>query len=117
MGSAGTGNFGDYKQTSAQSGTRCDASLDVDLEDVATMPYFVATSAVPKAGTAVRVRAAPVNKRLVVEEVPTGQVIGTLPTIYNYLLICIGKGYQYEGTVSASGLRPIPSIDVHLDSV
>lgn len=116
MGSTGTGNFGDYK-TSAQSGTRCDASLDTDLEDVATMPYFVGTHSVPKAGTAVRVKATLYNQRLVVEEVPTGQIIGALPTSYNYLLLCIGKGYQYEGTVSASARTPIPVIDVHLDPV
>lgn len=117
MGSSGTGNFGDYRQTGGQSGTRCDASLDAELEDVATMPYFVGTNAVPKAGAAVRVREDVLNKRLVVEDVGTGQVIGNLPTSYNYLLLCIGKGYRYEGTVSASGLRPVPSIDVHLDSV
>jgi hypothetical protein len=117
MGSSGTGNFGDYKQTGGQSGTRCDASIDADLEDVATMPYFVGARAVPTPGTAVRVKADVLNKRLVVEEVRTAQVIGNLPTTYNYLLLCIGKGYQYEGTISASGLRPVPSIDVHLDSV
>jgi hypothetical protein len=116
MGSTGTGNFGDYK-TGAQSGTRCDASLDTDLEDVSTMPYFAATGAVPVPGTAVRLRSTPVNQRLVVEEVPTNQIIGALPTSYNYLLLCIGKGYQYAGTISASGLVPIPSIDIHLDSV
>ena len=113
MGSSGTGNFGDYKPT----GTRCDESIDTELEDVATMPFYNPTKKLPTSGVAVRVRADPFDGRLVVEDVASGLALGNLPTSYNYLILCIKKGYRYEGTVSAASPRPVPTIDVHLDSI
>lgn len=114
MGSTGTGNFGDYRPSGA---TRCDQPIDAELEDVAQSEYVTSMKAVPKVGALVRLRPTLSNGRIVAEDSQTAKVIGSLPTRYNYLLLCLTKGYGYEGSVSASATRPLHAVDVHLDPI
>ena len=114
MGSTGQNTFGDY----AQSGTtKCDDSIDSQLEDVGRSAYFTAVKALPKKGTAVRLRPQVQSGRLVVEETGAGRAVGNLPTRFHYLLLCIQKGYSYEGEVTLSRAGKVPIVEVHLDPV
>ena len=115
MGSTGTGKFGDYQPGSA---TRCDQAIDSDLEDVATSEHYVSyrlhparrydraatEDAYERSSSSLRTRNG--NR--------SGQSSDSVP---DYLLLCLRKGYQYEGTVSASSVRPVHQIDVHLDPI
>jgi hypothetical protein len=114
MGSSGNNTFGNY----APSGTtKCDDTLDAELEDVARHEYYKKHSRVPPKSTLVRVRKGQLAGRLVVEEVATSDVIGNLPTRLNYLALCQEKDYEYKGEVTASRNGKTPTVEVHLDPV
>jgi hypothetical protein len=83
MGSSGSDTFGNY----APSGTtKCDQSVDSDLEDVARHEFYAKRGVVPAPSTAVRLAKGTVAGRLVVEDTATGLAIGSLPTRWHYLL-------------------------------
>jgi hypothetical protein len=114
MGSSGSDTFGNY----APSGTtKCDQSVDSDLEDVARHEFYAKRGVVPAPSTAVRLAKGTVAGRLVVEDTATGLAIGSLPTRWHYLLLCQEKGYVYEGEVTASRSGSVPVVEVHLDPV
>lgn len=129
MGSSGSGRFGDYHVNSTMrtgsSGTQggsesaeeisCPEEIDaIKLEDVATSEYYKAHRGIPLVGDAVHLRQKLYNGRLVVELFATGEIIGNLPTRYNFIRRCFESGLDYEGDILSSGLSPIPFIVVNL---
>lgn len=115
MGSSGSGRLTDYSRfRGAVRGVtggedfinKCDRAVATVLEDVETCDYFKKNGKVPLKGTYVKIA---LKTRLVVLD-KNGDVIGHIPTEYNYLLECLNDGYQYEGEVSGSFDTPIPSV-------
>lgn len=128
MGSAGSGSFGTYRignglggdgPTSGGKGgneVECPQIIEnIRLEDVATSDYYLNHQILPGVGSEVQLRDAVHFGRLVVETVGH-EVIGNLPTNYNYLLNCIKKGFHYSGYVVSSGDVPIPYVVVTLNA-
>ena len=117
MGSTGTGHLTDYsgykKAVVGETGGKdivyiCNKAVATSLEDVATSDYFKKHGTVPPKGTPVIITS---TSRIVAVD-DKGDVIGNLPTEYNYLLGCIEEGYQYEGEVIDSFTSPLPSTSI-----
>lgn len=115
MGSTGSGRLSDYTRfRGAVKGVtggedlinKCDRAMATVLEDVETCDYYKKNGHVPAKGTYVKIA---LQTRLVAVD-EKGDVIGHLPTEYNYLLECLNDGYQYEGEVSGSFETPVPSV-------
>lgn len=115
MGSTGSGRLSDYSRFGgAVKGVtggedlinKCDRAVATALEDVETCDYYKKYGKVPAKGTYVRID----KKMRLVAVDENSDVIGHLPTEYNYLLECINDGYQYEGEVSGSFDTPVPSV-------
>ena len=134
MGSSGSGRFGNYRIGNGQTvggannvsggagGGLGGGGIEIDcptvienirLEDVATSEYFLRHQSLPNPGEPVELNSIPHNGRLVVTNTLTKEVLGNLPTQYNYLINCI-KNVRYDGTIIASGMRPIPFVVVTL---
>jgi len=132
MGSTGSGKFGTYRggngDTSDGSGSsggssggtgeiNCPSEIGrIRLEDVATSEYYIKNESLPASGNDVVLNERIFKGRLVVSDVSTGDVIGNLPTQYNFLINCIKKGMSYSGTVDLSGERPVPFVVVTLNA-
>ncbi len=115
MGSTGSGRLSDYSRFGgAVKGVtggedlinKCDRAVATALEEVETCDYYKKKENIHEKNTYVKIG---FKARLVAlnEE---GDVIGYLPTEYNYLLGCLSDGYQYEGEVSGSFDTPVPSV-------
>lgn len=132
MGSAGSGKFGTYRfgtgQPANDTGNKggdvgigsgigeieCPSVIEnIRLEDVATSEYYVNHQSLPSSGNPIELNNAIYKGRLVVNT-STGEVVGNMPTQYNYLINCVKKGMHYTGTVVASGLTPVPFMVVTL---
>ena len=132
MGTQGTGKFPDYsggeagaarkkgKGAGARSSRtpgrdRCELEISgVALEEVASEEYFTNHRRVPRVGTQVDVRRTLVGSRIAVETSGGGEVVGYLPTEYNYLRQCMSRGFVYSGTVETSSSAPLPRVSVDL---
>jgi hypothetical protein len=122
MGSSGTGRLSDYsgkkKQNDGGGGSggeedRCGKAFHASLEEVERCDYFRAQAGPPTQGTVVTVT---FDKRpAIVSE--SGELIGYLPTSFNYLRNCLKRGYAYAGLVSSSRTRPIVSVSVDIAPV
>ncbi len=119
MGSTGTGRLSDYSGTKAEKGggpggrsgeDKCDQPILATLEDVERCSYYGLHHALPKVGLDV---VAGLAKRI---EVTTagGEVIGYLPTKFNYLAGCIKSGAHYAGKVTLSLAKPVVQVQVQL---
>lgn len=117
MGSSGPGHLSDYSNyknsVAGVTGGKdtvymCNKAVLTNLEDVATSDYYKKHGTVPPKGTPVTITS---TSRIVAVD-DNGDVIGNLPTEYNYLLGCIEEGYQYEGEVSDSFTTPLPSVSI-----
>ena len=116
MGSSGSGNFTDYSNNSSSSKKQggssgediCERAFSTSLEDVDRSEYYVNYSTLPSAGTPIKIT---LNKRLqaVTEK---NEVIGNLPTSYNYLANCMKNGFNYGGQVISSKTKPIATIQI-----
>lgn len=115
MGSTGSGRLSDYSRfSSAVKGVtggedlinKCERAVATVLENVETCDYYKKRGAIPVKGTPVKIA---FKTRLVALD-DNGDVIGYLPTEFNYLLECLNDGYQYEGVVSGSFDTPLPSV-------
>jgi hypothetical protein len=125
MGSTSSGKFNDYPPSGEKKGgsggsqggaasDRCAEDLsNVQLDEVGRSAYFLAHSALPNAGTAISLRGTLLGPRLSVDT-QGGESIGLLPTEYNYLVVCMKKGFTYSGDVTTSSQKPIPSVRVNL---
>jgi hypothetical protein len=133
MGSVGTDRFSDYPGSSGGrpdtgkkgggggggggegGGDQCELAIaDLALEEVATSEYFTSHSRVPRVGTQVRLRKKLVGSRIAVEISKSGEVLGLVPTEYNYLRQCMSRGFEYTGTVVSSSTGPLPEVSVDL---
>jgi hypothetical protein len=137
MGTTGTGRFGDYpgSQGSGSGGIKggskggggrsggegedqCSKAMDtITLEEVAICSYYKARKDVPTVGTNVFLRKELEGGRLAIET-RSKEVIGFLPTKFNFLLRCMEEGYNYSGKVisSRSGNLPLVKIELALRS-
>lgn len=129
MGSTSSGKFKDYppsREKGAGGGgggtggaggeDQCSRALsNVGLEEVGRSAYFEANRGVPAAGTAVLLRSTLVGPRLSVDTTD-GQSIGFLPTAYNYLAVCMKKGFAYSGEVTSSSGGSTPAVRVNLQA-
>ena len=115
MGSTGSGRLSDYSRfRGAVKGVtggedlinKCDRAVATVLEDVETCDYFKKNGKIPEKGTYVKIA---LKTRLVALD-ENGDVIGYLPTEFNYLLECLNDSYQYEGEVSGSFNNPVHSV-------
>lgn len=127
MGSSGTHTFTDYPGSSGgrpdgKGGgggrgktDKCDMTLtDLSLEEVALSAYFTAHKKPPPENTKIRIRGKLVDGRVAVETESDGEVIGYVPTAYNYLRQCISQGWTYMGNVSSSSSSKVPKVQVNL---
>lgn len=129
MGSAGFGTFGNYhigdpkdsNQGNGSSsggngigGAQREKTDYINLEDVPILDYFLNNNNVPSALEPVFLSDQIHNGRLVVISSVTLEIIGNVPTKYNYLLNDIKMGINYIGEVRSSGLSPIPFVVVSL---
>ena len=129
MGSTGTGRFSDYPGSSEGSGSgaggggsqgggkssdKCESAIgELPLEEVATCEYFEKSKDVPSVGTEVKLKEELVGGRLAVVT-NSKEVVGFLPTKYNYLLKCIKKGFTYVGVVLSSNSGELPTVKIDL---
>lgn len=111
MGSSGSGTLGNYQPPESE---KCDESINTGLEEVAREEYFSNHGGLPPVGTNVRLRAGPIKGRLVVETSKKPESLGLIPTSFNYLVLCLKKGYTYEGEVTESRGKRSPVIIVSL---
>jgi hypothetical protein len=115
MGSSGSGRISDYpgssprgKPTGSGGGggggpqDRCARAFNAELEDVEHSGYYRAHKSVPPIGTQLDIAIA---KRLVARTT-NGEVVGNLPTSFNYLAACLKQGWAYVGTVQAANNGP-----------
>lgn len=86
----------------------------IRLEDVALSEYYQNNKAVPPVGSEVELDSIVNHGRLAVKLSSTEEVLGNMPTEYNYLLTCLQSGMYYSGTVVSSGEIPIPYVVVTL---
>lgn len=140
MGSAGSGRFGTYRVGNGKEingsvtgiGERGSGSggigggtdeivcpiiiENIRLEDVAISDYYVHHNSLPTTDTPVELYNEIYKGRIVVKATSTVEILGNLPTQYNYLINCIKKGMQYTGSVVASGSKPVPFVVVTLNA-
>lgn len=135
MGSSGYGAFGNYRlgsnggengEFNSTNGTgrllgnggnerACPPQIEfIKLEDVATSEYYIMHQSVPSPGDVVELADSIYNGRLVVILSSTREILGNLPTKFNYLIECIKNGVHYTGDVHSSGVIPVPYILVNL---
>ena len=135
MGSSGTNTFSDYPGSSggrpSEKGSggggcggsgagggksdKCDVTISgLALEEVALSEYFSAHKKTPPDKSKVRVREKLVDGRVAVETESGGEVIGYVPTAYNYLRQCVSQGWSYNGEVSKSSSGKIPKAQIDL---
>lgn len=132
MGSSGTGSFGNYKPDNMKkdkstgqgigvngvaSGGEIECPLEIKmirLEDVQLSEYYKQHGTVPPMGAAVLLSKKLHHGRIVVIATNTNEIIGNLPTQYNYLINCLNIGKSYSGNVINSDLKPVPFVVVTL---
>jgi len=138
MGSSGSGHLTDYskkrgskKSSAKRPGSKnggggggasggssgedpCGKAIgDISLEEIAGCEYYQKHSDVPRLSTRVRVRQTLVEHRIGVEN-NKGELLGYLPTEYNYLLGCMEAGFSYVGLVKSALNILIPRINIDL---
>lgn len=130
MGSTGTGKFGTYDNNESipkdsneknskinlQKENLCEREIgDVILEDVEIHQYYKENEGLPDVGENVYVLGNKFKGRIVVAHTMTNQILGNLPTEYNYLFQCIQLGYSYIGVVAQSIEKPTTRLMVKLN--
>lgn len=94
MGSRGSGNFSDYP-SGEEKDNQCDQAFAVSLEDIEHCDFFKRHAAVPPIGTVLTLT----HQKRIVAQTQAGEVVGNLPTGFNYLASCLRLGYTYQGQV------------------
>jgi hypothetical protein len=109
------GHFEDYERTTAdeandraRAADRCLQPVgDVTLEEVERCAYFRTHGGVPPEGSDVGVVREDASGRPAAALASNDEVIGLLPTRWNYLAGCLAQGYAYEGVITvAEGGNP-----------
>lgn len=123
MGSTSTGRFTDYPTTRRPSGEppsgsegnggqddRCGKAIsDQLLDDVERCDYWTSHHDVPPVGSDVELLPNLHEGRLAVALAGTGEILGYLPTKFNYLRGCMEEGWRYQGEVVAT-LRELTAL-------
>lgn len=123
MGSSGTGNFSDYSAESTGMGSggmfdkgeddyqdHCLEATTIDLEDVERNSYYRTHRAIPENGIQVQIE----QRGRIVAITSNGEVLGLVPTAYNYLAGCLKRGLSYSGFVVSSTSVPYPRIQINI---
>lgn len=125
MGSTGTGRFGDYPGKNGMGSVKgggntqsCPTIIEtIRLEDVQQLDYYSNHQQVPPIGHLVEISNKLYHGRVVVVSSVTHEIIGNMPTQYNYLYPnCIMAGVIYSGKVVSSDELPIPYVVVTLNA-
>ena len=119
MGSSGSGSFTDYSnQKPKSSGTKsgggsgddkCSKAFSTQLEEVSRCKYFISTGKVPPKGTEIKIVFSGIRLTALTNK---NEEVGYLPTKFNYIKNCLADGFKYEGVVSTSSMKPVPSVSV-----
>ena len=114
MGSAGTGQFGNYQNNGlgGDNGNQNFQDKIINLEDVATSSYYINHNSVPNPGELITITFS--NNRIAVQLDSANEIIGNLPVQYNYLFTKIQQGTRITGSIESSGTIPIPYITIKL---
>ncbi len=112
MGSTGSGNFSDYP-TGQGKDDKCDRAFAVKLEDIEHCDFFKANGTTPAVGTLLSIA---LNKRIVAQTA-AGEIVGNLPTSFNYLAGCLRQGYKYEGQVRDSKLGAVAVVSADFAAI
>lgn len=120
MGSRGTGRFEDYQtgvegQRNGRPGEddQCGEEFSVFLEDVETSEFYTSHQRLPEVGAQLMISV----YRRVSASSESGEVVGNLPTQYNYLKICLDEGYEYTAIVSQTLTTPIPRVEITVSPI
>ncbi|HEY8899234.1 MAG TPA: hypothetical protein VIM61_02315 [Chthoniobacterales bacterium] len=89
---------------------------NITLEEFERCPFWKKSKIVPPKGSTIHVNPTVINGRLGVIEDGGGELLGYLPTRFNFLRLCIEQGGSYAGEVSGSTTTPVPSVRVSLSS-
>ena len=142
MGSTGTGTFSDYPGSeggrpgksggggrggASQGGgggqggggklsnDRCGAKLDgISLQEVANCTYYREHESPPPKKSRVRIRKKLFGGRVAIEIQDTKEVIGLLPTKFNYIVPCMKDGWEYTGSIVDTSKAKIPKVIINL---
>ena len=126
MGSSGSGRISDYPGSSSSGAgggpgggsgdggaiDRCSRAFNARLEDVEACAYYQTHGVLPPIGTKVKV----VQSKRIQAQTLDGEIIGNLPTTFNYLAACLKDGWTYVGSVQKWLSQP-PVSTVALDFV
>ena len=115
MGSSGTGTFGNYRPGNGSGENekqKCADIIKINLEDIEFSEYFKNQNNVPESEQEVYPEFN--NSRIVIKLKTSNEIIGNLPTKYNYILDCLNNNIMYLGKVITSGSTPIYFIVVDL---
>jgi hypothetical protein len=127
MGSSGTGNFSDYSGSGSGGGADgsgggrgggssgedpCAKGFEAELEEVARSGYFQKHNALPPTGTQLKIK---FTGRLAAVDAK-GDVVGYLPTKYNYVAACIKAGWQFDASVTSTTTKPLSRVWVQVSS-
>jgi hypothetical protein len=128
MGSSGSGRLTDYPGSSKSNdknggggagggkpqADRCARAISTALEDVEHSTYFKIHKTIPPAGTRLHVA----QEKRIVAVTDEGEIVGNLPTQYNYLAACLTGGYTYVGQVrNASNGPPVATVAADFGAV
>jgi hypothetical protein len=116
MGTSGSGRLTDYPGSSKPktnggdgeggggipSADRCARAISANLEDVEHCTYFKTHKISPPLGTQLHIA----HQKRLVAQTDAGEVVGNLPTRFNYLAACMEDGYTYVGKVRDSSNGP-----------
>ena len=115
MGSAGTGQFGNYQNNGLGLSDNENQNFQdkiINLEDVATSSYYVTHDSVPTPAELITITFS--DNRIAAQLDTTNETIGNLPVQYNYLLKEIQQGKNITGSIESTGTTPIPYITIKL---
>jgi hypothetical protein len=108
MGSTHTGRFQDYKGDGKEVPDKCKEIVKTILEEVSNSQFYQNNGKLPEIDEQLHIS---VGKR-VAAVADSGEIVGYLPTEYNYLKFCIDEGYLYLGKITQSLIEPLPRVQV-----
>jgi hypothetical protein len=119
MGSSGSGNFSDYSQNKSVGANQggksgkdeCNKAYSIILEEVDRCEYYINHSSLPPNGLSIKID---FHLRLEAKDASSNEIIGYLPTKYNFLVNCIKNGFIFKGEIVSSITKPILIVRVDI---
>ncbi len=109
MGSSGSGRLTDYPGSGRPAADdRCTKAFKEALQDIEHCDYFKTHGRCPPVGTELRIA----QKKRIVAETTSGEVVGNISTSRNYLAECLKDGFSYVGKVIESNADPSSAVVV-----